>query len=143
MPNRQSLTAPCENVHFWIFSKHTQEDQRFFRVGVKPVNKGEYDNKYFALRLLKSIQDFLKAERNTATAVYPIKVPDDFLYQVLKFKGPEEADKLIAQIFKLGLELWSEQTFIDVFGSSKKLEEFVKLLKDRSKEKDFWSNAFV
>jgi len=100
------------------------------------MNKEEYDNKYFILRLLKSIQDFLKKENDTATAVYPIKVPDDFLYQILKVRGPEEADKLIAQIFKLGLELWSEQAFIDGFGSSRKVEEFVKLLKERSKEED-------
>jgi hypothetical protein len=101
---------------------------------VRPVNEEEYNRKYATLRILKSIQEYLKADSPTATAVYPIKVPDDLLIQVLKLEGPEEADNLIHHIFKLGLNFWSEKIFSDVFGSPEQLEEFVELVKARNRE---------
>ena len=116
------------------------------KAGIKPlykierkklVNEEEYNSKYLALRILKSIQEYLKTESTSETAVYPIKVPDDLLYQVLKLQGPEEADKLIDHIFKLGLDLWSDKIFSDKFGSPQKLEEFIELVKERAREENF------
>ena len=93
----------------------------------------EYNKKYVNLRILKSIQEYLKPGRSPSTAVYPINVPDDLLYQVAKLQGPESADKLIHHIFKLGLTLWSEKTYNEVFGSQENLEEFIELVKKRTK----------
>ena len=99
------------------------------------MDKTEYKGKYINLRFLKSIQDYLKKNGSTSsTAVYPIKVPDELLYQVLKLEGPENADKLIHDIFELGLTLWSEQLYDDVFGSEQNLEEFIELVKKRNKK---------
>ena len=101
------------------------------------MNEEEYNRKYATLRILKSIQEYLKVDSTSATAVYPIKVPDDLLIQVLKLQGPEEADNLVHHIFKLGLNFWSEKIFSDVFGSSHQLEEFVELVKARNKEGNY------
>jgi hypothetical protein len=46
------------------------------------MDQEEYDRKYVNLRVLKSIQEYLKTEGDLSTAVYPIKVPQDLLYQV-------------------------------------------------------------
>jgi hypothetical protein len=94
----------------------------------------EYTNKYINLRILKSIQEYLKSADNDDTTVYPIKVPDDLLYQLLKLKGAKKADGTIHQIFKLGLTIWSEKLYHSVFGSQQKLEEFIELVKQRNKE---------
>jgi len=116
------------------------------KVGEKPlceiewkklVDEEKYNKKYLTLRILKSIQEHLKTESTSAIAVYPIKVPDDLLYQVLKLQGPEEADKLIDHIFKLGLDLWSEKIFSDEFGSPQNLEEFIELVKERTRKENF------
>ena len=98
------------------------------------MDEEEYKGKYINLKILKSVQDYLKTKGNTSAAVYPIKVPDDLLYQVLKFEGAGNADKLIHDIFELGLSLWSEQLYDDVFGSEKNLEEFIDLVKKRNRE---------
>jgi len=99
------------------------------------MDETEYKGKYINLRILKSIQEYLKKNGTTSsTAVYPIKVPDELLYQVLKLEGPENADKLIHDIFELGLTLWSEQLYDDVFGSEQNLEEFIELVKKRNKK---------
>lgn len=99
------------------------------------MDEAEYKGKYINLRILKSIQEYLKKNGSTSsTAVYPIKVPDELLYQVLKLEGPENADKLIHDIFELGLTLWSEQLYDDVFGSEQNLEEFIELVKKRNKK---------
>ena len=99
------------------------------------MDEAEYKGKYINLRILKSIQEYLKKNGTTSsTAVYPIKVPDELLYQVLKLEGPENADKLIHEIFELGLTLWSEQLYDDVFGSEQNLEEFIELVKKRNKK---------
>jgi len=96
------------------------------------MDKEEYNKKYANLRILKSIQAYLKDQISASTAVYPIKVPDDLLYQVLKLQGPDTADKLINHIFQLGLNLWSDNLYDNVFGSEKSLEDFIKLVKKRN-----------
>jgi len=96
------------------------------------MDEEEYNWKYANLRVLKSVQDFIKIESTPATAVYPINVPDDLLYQVLKLQGPHNADQLISHIFKLGLTFWSEKLYNDVFGSEQSLEEFIELVKKRN-----------
>jgi hypothetical protein len=96
------------------------------------MDEEEYNWKYMNLRVLKSVQDFIKKENTSTTAVYPINVPDDLLYQVLKLEGPDNADQLIGHIFKLGLTFWSEKLFNDVFGSERSLEEFIALVKERN-----------
>ena len=40
----------------------------------------EFQKKYFYLRILKSVQEYLKADTNAAAAVYPVRVPEDLLY---------------------------------------------------------------
>lgn len=99
------------------------------------MEEEEYKNKYANLRILKSIQEYLKAESNSRTALFPIRVPDDLLCQVVQLQGTESADQLIHQIFRLGLTIWSEKLYQDVFGSQKNLEEFIELVKERTKER--------
>lgn len=98
------------------------------------MDEKEYNRKYINLRILKSIQEYLKSNVNAPTAVYPIKVPDDLLYQVLKSQGVENADRLIHHIFDLGLTIWSEKLYNDEFGSEQSLEEFIRLVKKRNRE---------
>jgi len=100
------------------------------------MDEEEFNRKYVNLRILKSIQDYLKTDGTSRTAVYPIKVPEDLLYQVLKLQGAENADGLIHHIFKLGLSLWSEKSYSDVFGSEQSLETFIELVKKRNKEQE-------
>ena len=80
-------------------------------MGFRKLDDEEYNSKYTNLRILKSIQEYLKAEDSSSKAVFPLEVPDDLLYQVLKLQGAENADKLINHIFKLGLTLWSEKLY--------------------------------
>jgi hypothetical protein len=99
------------------------------------MDEAEYKGKYINLRILKSIQEYLKKSGTTSsTTVYPIRVPDELLYQVLKLEGAENADNLIHDIFELGLTLWSEQLYDDVFGSEQNLEEFIEIVKKRNRE---------
>jgi len=98
------------------------------------MDEKEYNTKYVNLRILKSIQEYLKSEDESPSAVYPIKVPDDLLYQVVKLQGTENADQLIHHIFELGLKIWSEKLYHEVFGSQENLEEFIELVKRRTKE---------
>jgi len=98
------------------------------------MDKEEFERKYVNLKILKSIQDYLKPDKETSTAVYPIRVPDELLYQILKLQGAENADKLIHHIFELGLSMWSERRYSEVFGSEKELEGFIELLKKKNKE---------
>ena len=99
------------------------------------MDEEEYNRKYVNLRVLKSIQEYLKTEGNSSTAVYPIRVPQDLLYQVLKIQGPDNADKLIHHIFRLGLDTWSDEFFNEAFGSQQKLEQFIEMVKKRNREK--------
>ena len=103
-------------------------------MGSKDMDEEEYKTKYVNLRILKSIQEYLKSGENAPTAVYPIKVPDDLLYQVVKVQGTENADQLIHHIFELGLKIWSEKLYQEAFGSQENLEEFIELVKRRTKE---------
>jgi hypothetical protein len=98
------------------------------------MDEAEYHKKYVNLRILKSVQEYLKTESGSATALHPIRVPDELLYQVLKSQGPEKVDKLIHHIFELGLMQWSEELYNDVFGSQEKLEAFIKLVKKRNRK---------
>jgi hypothetical protein len=100
------------------------------------MDEEEYTNKYANLLILKSIQEYLKEDNNNHTPVYPIRVPDEFLYQTLKLKGAKSADNLIHQVFKLGLSIWSERLYNTVFGSQQSLEEFIELVKKRTKEEE-------
>ena len=93
----------------------------------------EYQKKYINLRILKSIQEYLKPDGESARAVYPISVPDELLYQTTKLEGVEQVDQLIHHIFKIGLTLWSEKLYNDVFGSQKSLEDFIELVKKRNR----------
>jgi predicted CopG family antitoxin len=97
------------------------------------MDEEEYTNKYVNLRILKSIQEYLKEPENKHTAVYPIKIPDDLLYQLLKLKGAQGADDVIHQVFRLGLSIWSEKLYSTVFGSQRNLEDFIELVKKRNK----------
>lgn len=98
------------------------------------MDEEEYRHKYMNLRILKSVQEYLKTNGDSPTAIYPINVPDELLYQITKSEGPESVDKLIHHIFNLGLTLWSEMLYNDIFGSQKSLEEFIELVKKRNRE---------
>jgi hypothetical protein len=99
------------------------------------MDEEEYRIKYSNLRILKSIQEYLKEEDgNSQTALFPIRVPDDLLCQVVQLQGTESADELIHQIFRVGLTIWSERLYQDVFGSQRDLEEFIELVKERTRE---------
>jgi hypothetical protein len=98
------------------------------------MDKEEYNNKYIHLRILKSVQEYLKSDENEHTAVYPIRVPDELLYQTLKSKGAKNADTLIHYIFRVGLSIWSERQYNAVFGSQQSLEEFIELVKKQNRE---------
>ncbi|MBN2060924.1 MAG: hypothetical protein JW882_10985 [Deltaproteobacteria bacterium] len=98
------------------------------------MDNEEYNTKYINLRILKSIQEYLKADNDSQTSVYPISVPDELLLQILKFQGARNADQLIHDIFKLGLEIWSEELFQGTFGSTDSLKSFINLLKKQNKE---------
>lgn len=98
------------------------------------MDEEEFRKKYYHLRMLKSIQEYLKADTNAAAAVYPTRVPEQLLYQLVKSEGPEKADEVIHKIFKAGLMAWSEKTYQEVFGSQENLETFIELLKKRNTE---------
>ncbi len=96
------------------------------------MNEEEYNRKYVNLRILKSIQDYLKPDSEPATALHPIKVPNELLYQTVQGQGAENADRLIHHIFELGLSVWSERRYSEVFGSEQELEDFIELVKKRN-----------
>ncbi|MDQ1336141.1 MAG: hypothetical protein QG552_3091 [Thermodesulfobacteriota bacterium] len=100
------------------------------------MDQEEYDRKYVNLKVLKSIQEYSKTEGASSAAVYPIRVPEELLYQVLKLQGPDNADKLIHHIFRLGLDSWSDEFFTEAFGSQENLEQFIELVRKRTKGKD-------
>ena len=100
------------------------------------MDQEEYDRKYVNLKVLKSIQEYTKTEGASSAAVYPIRVPEELLYQVLKLQGPDNADKLIHHIFRLGLDTWSDEFFNEAFGSQENLEAFIKLVQERKRGKE-------
>ena len=98
------------------------------------MDEEEFRKKYYHLRILKSVQEYLKADTNAAAAVYPVRVPEQLLYQLVKSEGPENADEVIHKIFKAGLTAWSEKMYQEVFGSQENLETFIELLKKKNTE---------
>ncbi len=84
-----------------------------------------------SLKILKGIHEYLKTGGDTETAVYPIRVPEDLVYQMLRLQGAQNVDSLIHSIFRIGLSLWSEELYLQVFGSEQKLEEFVDELRKK------------
>ena len=98
------------------------------------MDEEEYNTKYINLRVLKSIQEYLKSEDDSTTSVYPINVPDDLVLQTLKCEGAKSTDKLIHHIFKLGLTIWSEKLYAEAFGSPSALKSFIEVVKKRSRE---------
>ncbi|MBW1998793.1 MAG: hypothetical protein JRJ29_12610 [Deltaproteobacteria bacterium] len=98
------------------------------------MDEEEFKYKYTNLRILKSAQEYLKSVEDSPTALYPIRVPDDLLYQLVKMHGAEEADKIIHHIFELGLTLWSEKIYREAFGSNRNLERFIEVVKKRLKD---------
>ncbi|MFH1082120.1 MAG: hypothetical protein V1751_01850 [Pseudomonadota bacterium] len=97
------------------------------------MDKEEYNRKRINLKVLKSIQEYMKTEGAASSALYPIRVPEDLLYQVLRIQGPDSADKLIHHIFRMGLDLWSDEFFNEAFGSPRNLEQFIKMMKKRNR----------
>lgn len=97
------------------------------------MDEKEFQKKYVNLRILKSIQDYLKPDGTMPKAVYPINVPYELVYQISRTEGVKKCDELIHQIFKMGLSVWSEKLYNNVFGSQKNLEEFIELVKKRKK----------
>jgi len=95
------------------------------------MDEEEFQKKCYHLRILKSVQEYLKADTNAAAAVYPVRVPEQLLYQLVKSEGPEKADEVIHGIFKTGLTAWSDKMYQEVFGSQEKLETFIELLKKK------------
>jgi hypothetical protein len=98
------------------------------------MDEEEFQKKYYHLRILKSVQEYLKADTNAAAAVYPVRVPEELLYKLVKSQGPEHADQVIHKIFKTGLTAWSEKMYQEVFGSQENLETFIELLKKKNTE---------
>ena len=98
------------------------------------MNEEEYNRKYANLRILKGIQEYLNPEKKSPTAVYPISIPDELLYQMMRLKGAEETDKLIHHIFRKGLNLWSENLYNEEFGSQENLEKFIRIVKERNSD---------
>jgi hypothetical protein len=97
------------------------------------MDENDYNKKYRALRILKSIQDYSKPGYEPPTSVYPIKIPRDFLLQTLRIHGPKDSDSLIHSIFKLGLNLWSEALYQNTFGSTDSLQKFIDMVKNKEK----------
>ena len=95
-----------------------------------PVGQ-EQDLKYVSMRILKSIQEYLKAEDPGEAALYPIKVPGELVYHIAKLQSPEDVDRLIHNIFRHGLKLWADKLFEEAFGSAKELESFIDLIKNQ------------
>jgi len=99
------------------------------------MDEQEYRQKYVNLRILKSVQEYLKSDPDAPIALHPIRIPDELLYQMVQQEGADATDELIHEIFKLGLSIWSEQLYEDIFGSRENLEKFIEIVKKRTREK--------
>ena len=93
------------------------------------LDEQEYNLKYVGMRILKSVQEYLKVEDPDEAALYPIKVPGELLYHFARLRSTEEADRVVHTIFRLGLKLWADKFFEEVFGSAKELEGFIGIMK--------------
>lgn len=98
------------------------------------MDEEEYQRKYINLKILKSIQDYLKSEGNEDTAIHPIRVPNEFLYQLVRLRGAEEADEVIHKIFQMGLKAWNELLYAQEFGTEERLEAFIRMIRDRNRK---------
>lgn len=97
------------------------------------MDEKEYQRKFLNLKILKEIQEYLKSDTDSNTAVYPIKVPQELLYQLVKLQGAEGADEAINRIFRMGLTFWSERLFEESFGTAENLKSFIDLVRRRNK----------
>jgi hypothetical protein len=98
------------------------------------MEEEEYQRKYVSLRILKGIQEYLKSDEDISTALHPIRLPNELLYQLLKQRGAEEADNLIHTIFRMGLKAWSELLYAQEFGSEERLTAFIHLVRERNRK---------
>ena len=98
------------------------------------MDEREYDFKVANLRIIKTIKEYLKTDGSPAAAVYPIVLPEEFLYRILQLQGVESTDQVINHIFKLGLSLWSDSLYHSVFGSERGLIEFIKAVNRRNEK---------
>lgn len=98
-----------------------------------------YERKYFILRVLKGIQEYLKSPNGGETALYPIRFPNDFLIQILKQEGTAFADDLVHEIFQVGLKVWAERLYMEEFGSPLALESFIDEVKERQRAGVAWA----
>ena len=98
------------------------------------LDEQEYNLKYVGMRILKSVQEYLKVEDPDEAALYPIKVPGELLYHFAELRSTEEADRVVHTIFRLGLKLWADKFFEEVFGSTKELEGFIGIIKKSGHE---------
>jgi hypothetical protein len=89
------------------------------------MKEEDWYRKYSALKILKSIQEYLKSGNHNNHAVYPINVPNELLAEVLKHQGPEWTDELINDVFRIGLKTWAEEFYLEVFERPENLERFV------------------
>jgi hypothetical protein len=111
-------------------------DLREMEYKIKNMDEQEFQRKYLNLKILKGIHTYLKSEGEEQSVVYPIRVPQELLYQMVKLQGAESADKLVHHIFTIGLSIWSERLFQESFGAPENLKAFIQLMKEReSKEK--------
>jgi hypothetical protein len=97
----------------------------------------EYQLKYASLRILKSIQEYLKTDDSDAEpiALYPIRVPRDLLSHIMRLHSAEELDQLMHSIFSRGIENWAEALYLSVFGTTKALENFIKRIQETEEDK--------
>jgi hypothetical protein len=100
------------------------------------MDEQEFQRKYQNLKILKGIQNYLKTEGEEDSVVYPIRVPQELLYQMVKAQGAEAADRLVHHIFTIGLSIWSEKLFQESFGTPENLRAFIQSMQERGpKEK--------
>jgi hypothetical protein len=97
------------------------------------MDEEEFQRKFINLRILKGIQEYLKGKTNAETALHPVRVPNELLYQLVRLRGAEEADNIIHKIFQMGLEAWYEMLYSHEFGSEESLEAFIRMVRDRNR----------
>ncbi len=95
------------------------------------MEEQEFRRKYQNLKILKNIQAYLKSEGEEESVVYPIRVPQELVYQMVQLQGPESADRLIHHIFSIGISIWSEKLFQESFGTPENLKAFIDQLKEK------------
>ena len=101
------------------------------------MDEREYRLKYASLRILKSIQEYLKESDPEAEPItlYPIRVPRKLILHIMRLHSAEELDQLMHDIFWTGIENWGEALYVSVFGTTEKLESFIKRVLENEKVK--------